>query len=96
MELREFMDLADRLIDQLAPRLDPQQVGYIREDARGGDWDEALDLLVATLDKRRSPITPAERDTLRQLVERCGWSTERLDNLNVVPEADGGTTVDQP
>jgi hypothetical protein len=51
--------------------------------ARGGEWDELLDLLVAALQQTVSGVTAGERDKLRQVLEGWGLPTDQLDELVV-------------
>jgi hypothetical protein len=83
MELSEFIHLVDDVVTRLGPRLDPEQAQLIREHCEAGDWDEAVDLLVATLVKRQNPVTPAERADLVRILEDLNEPTSRLDGVNV-------------
>src|SRR2546430_5888333 len=44
-----------------------QQASFIRNDAYVGEWDEAIDNLIATLVKRNVPITVIEKQDLLAL-----------------------------
>jgi hypothetical protein len=79
----EFIHLVDDIIGRLGPRLDPEQALMIRGHSEAGDWDEAVDLLVATLVKRQNPITLAERADLVRILEDLNEPTSRLDEVNV-------------
>jgi hypothetical protein len=83
MDLHEFMQRADDLINLLGPRIDGKQAGFIRENARAGDWDEAIDNLIATLRNRNVPINLAEKAQLRGLVEFMNWPDSALHGLTV-------------
>jgi|GEM_PF-2673578 len=83
MELVEFIHLVDDLVDRLGPRLDPEQAELVRSHAAGGDWDEAVDLLVATLVVRHNPVTAAERAELARLLHHLGEPAARLDGLTI-------------
>jgi hypothetical protein len=90
MNLDEFMQRADGLIDRLEPRLDPQQASFIRNDAYVGEWGEAFDNLIATLVKRDVPITAVEKQELLALTSFMKWPDSKLDAVNVTsapPEA---------
>jgi hypothetical protein len=92
----EFMQRADDLIDRLAPRLDPQQASFIRNDAYVGEWDEAIDNLIATLVKRDVPITAAEKQDLLALTSFMKWPDSKLDGLNVASPPPGATPDHAP
>jgi hypothetical protein len=51
--------------------------------ARGGEWDELLDLLLAALRQTVSAVTVDERDQLRQVLEGWGLPTGQLNELVV-------------
>jgi hypothetical protein len=51
--------------------------------ARGGEWDELLDLLVAALRQTVSAVTVDERDQLRQVLQGWGLPTAQLNELVV-------------
>lgn len=83
MDLREFMQRADDLIDQLEPRIDPKQAGLVRDVAHGGDWDEAVDNLIATLRNHQVSISATERAELEALVAFMKWPDSCLAGLSV-------------
>ena len=85
MELTEFIHLVDDIIGRLGPRLDPEQAEVIRGHSEVGDWDEAVDLLVATLVKDQNPITPVERADLVRILEDLNEPIARLDGVNMTP-----------
>jgi hypothetical protein len=99
MDLREFMQTARDLIARLAPHLDQQQAEFIRQDAHAGEWDLAIDNLLATLKKHQVPITPADKADLHSLLSYMTWPDTRLDGLTIIdpsqaPPAD--TPADHP
>jgi hypothetical protein len=83
MDLHEFMHRADSLIERLGPRIDARQAGFIRDNAHGGDWDEAIDNLIATLTKNQVPITTAEHAELFALLAFMKRPDSPLDGLAV-------------
>ncbi|WP_194814426.1 hypothetical protein [Nocardia sp. XZ_19_385] len=56
------------LLEQLSDRLPPEAVAQYRTFSDVGEWGELVDGLCASLVKRRIPITPAERDSLAELM----------------------------
>jgi hypothetical protein len=87
MELIEFMNAADALIERLAPRIDPQQAKLMRRTAYAGEWGETIDELIATLLARRTPVTPDERDELLRLLAYMKEPADRIDGLVVSGES---------
>ncbi|MGH3728492.1 MAG: hypothetical protein ACRDTU_07035 [Micromonosporaceae bacterium] len=68
-------DLPDRYADRLsAPELEP-----MREFVSVGEWDEALDLLVAILRHFRTRVTDEERDELHRLGGAMGLAVHLPD-----------------
>ena len=55
----------------------------MRSMADGGEWQEPVDLLIASLTLTQAPITTDERDELRSLAEAMDLSTGPLAGLNV-------------
>src|SRR3954468_6721863 len=103
MDFAEFTQRADDLINRLAPRIDQQEAGLIRSDAYGGDWDEAIDNLIAALAHDHVLITPSERTDLLDLFEYMKWSDTKLDRLTITEPPDtpptpehAPTNPDQP
>jgi hypothetical protein len=96
MNRDEFMRRADELIDRLTPRLDPQQSSFIRNDAYVGEWDEAIDNLIATLVKHNVPITVTEKQDLLALTSFMRWPDSRLDGVNVAFPPPGATPDHAP
>jgi hypothetical protein len=95
MDLKEFKATARRLLDQLADRLPPDRLAQYRTFADVGEWVELVDALAASLVKRKTPLTPAERDDVAALLNyfdlpRDGYRfingrDEVFASLNVVP-----------
>jgi len=85
MELDEFIELVDTTTERLRPRLDPLQAEIVAQHSSAGAWDEAVDVLVATVLRHRVPVTPAERDDLRRLLADLGLPVARLDGLHIHP-----------
>jgi hypothetical protein len=51
--------------------------------ASGGEWQELLDLLMASLSSSQARVTVRERDELRSLLEAMHMPTGQLSTLNV-------------
>jgi hypothetical protein len=71
------------LPEVFADRLPERTFRALRSMARGGEWDELLDLLVAALRQTVSAVTVDERDQLRQVLEGWGLPTAQLNELVV-------------
>lgn len=83
MGVREFMDLADAVIDRLAPEIAEGRARSIRRSAGAGSWGVAISELVAVLAHEHTPVTPEDREALLRLLERLGEPVEDIDQLNV-------------
>lgn len=79
----ELIRRAADLPDQYADRIPVPQLDGLRSLARGGQWGELVDALLAGLVKRHQVVTAAERDELRALVDATGAGGEWLDQLTV-------------
>ena len=55
----------------------------MRSMAGGGEWQELVDLLIASLALTQAPVTADERDELRSLAEAMDLPTGPLAGLNV-------------
>lgn len=66
-----------------ADRISEGALKGLRSMARGGEWDELLDLLIAALRRNKAPVTVEERDQLRQVLEGWGLATGQLNELVV-------------
>jgi hypothetical protein len=51
--------------------------------ARGGEWDELLDLLATALLETRARVTADERNLLRDAFSGWGMAADGLDHLDV-------------
>lgn len=71
------------LPEVFADRLPESTLRALRSMARGGEWDELLDLLLAALRQTVSAVTVDERDQLRQVLEGWGLPTGQLNELVV-------------
>jgi hypothetical protein len=93
MDMTTFIRTADELIDRLAPRIDHRQAGFVRGDARAGEWGEALDNLIACLIREHIPIAPDDEADLRALLAYMRQPASRLDGITVA--ASMAVSVDQ-
>ena len=55
--------------------------------ASGGEWQELVDLLMASLNSSQAKVTSGERDELRSLLEAMDMPTGQLNTLNVESES---------
>jgi hypothetical protein len=79
-------DLAARtalLPELFADRLPQSALDGIRSMARGGEWDELLDLLLAALTQTGAVVTADERDQLRAVLTGWALPTGEIDKLAV-------------
>ena len=83
MELTDYVKTMKHLPERYADRLPAQDLDGLRSMARGGEWDELLDLLIATLSGTQAPVTVVERDELAALLHEADMPTDRLDALNI-------------
>ncbi|MEV0034221.1 hypothetical protein [Nocardia sp. NPDC050793] len=56
------------LLERLADRLPPETLAQYRTYSDVGEWGELVDGLCASLVKRQISVTPAERDSLAELM----------------------------
>jgi hypothetical protein len=72
---------------QYAGRLGQDGLGDLRDAARAGEWAEALEILIAGLDKTRTPITVTEYGDLSELAAAIGGlDALRIADLNIASE----------
>jgi hypothetical protein len=79
----EVIEHTEALPNRYANRVRPQDLDGMRSMAEGGEWQELVDLLVASLTVTQAPVTPGERDELRSLLEAMDMPTEPLAGLNL-------------
>lgn len=79
----EVIEHTEALPDHYADRVRPEDLGGMRSMADGGEWQELVDLLIASLTLTQAPITTDERDELRSLAEAMDLPTGPLAGLNV-------------
>ncbi|MGH8881186.1 MAG: hypothetical protein ACRD0P_28190 [Stackebrandtia sp.] len=59
------------LAERYADRLDPVHARMVGELTAGGEWAEAVDVLVLALRTTHAQITPPERDELIAVMTTC-------------------------
>lgn len=79
----ELARLTAGLPERFADRLPAPDLEGLRSMARGGEWDELLDLLVQALQQTRAPVSGEERDQLRAALAGWGMPADILASLNV-------------
>lgn len=83
MDDAEIDDLIERIVELFLPRVPPRYVDGFESMMDAGEYALAVDDLVATLVVENVPVTPAERDDLRRLLEATNEPTDRLDRLTL-------------
>ena len=79
----EVIERLDALPDLYADRVRPVDLAAMRSLAGGGEWDELIDVLVASLNLTQAAVTSGERDELRSLLAAMDMPVEPLTGLNV-------------
>src|ERR1700735_82675 len=80
----EVIEHTEALPDHYADRVRPQDLDGMRSMADGGEWQELLDLLIASLNLTRAPVTADERNELRSLAEAMELPADQLAELHVL------------
>ena len=62
----------------------PQDLDGMRSMADGGEWQELMDLLIASLNVTRAPVTADERNELRSLAQAMDLPADQLAELHVL------------
>ena len=83
MNEAEVIERAETLPGRYADRVRPQDLEGMRSMADGGEWQELVDLLIASLAMTQAAVTSGERDELRTLAEAMDLPTDQLAGLNV-------------
>jgi hypothetical protein len=83
MNENEIAKLASSLPQKFADRLPPRTLEIIELMEAGGEYGELTIELSASLAAHHTPVTAAERDELRGLLEAMGMPTEPIGGLNV-------------
>ena len=78
MNESEVIEHTEALPDHYASRVRPEDLDGMRSMADGGEWQELVDLLIASLTLTQAPVTADERDELRSLAEAMDLPTGPL------------------
>lgn len=84
MDYPEFSDLTYATVNNFLDRVPAKYRKGFEYLLIGGEERLAVNDLAATLVQDQVPVTPAERDDVRRLLEFLKEPTDRLDHLNVV------------
>jgi hypothetical protein len=80
----DVIQRVEALPDRYANRVRPQDLDGMRSMADGGEWQELVDLLIASLRLTRAPVTADERNELRSLAEAVDLPADQLADLYVL------------
>ena len=83
MNESEVIARTQALPELYADRVPPVDLDGLRSMASAGEWQELVDLLVASLSSSHAKVTVAERYELRSLLEAMDMPTSQLRTLNV-------------
>ena len=83
MDLHEITRRASSLPQQFADRVPPQTRESIELMNEGGEYGELTIELAASLAAHQVPVTAAERDELRALLEAMDMPVDPIAKLNV-------------
>ncbi len=84
MNEADIIQRVEALPDRYANRVRPQDLDGMRSMADGGEWQELVDLLIASLSSTRAPVTADERNELRSLAEAMNLPADQLAELHVL------------
>jgi hypothetical protein len=79
----EIIEKAEALPDRYADRLTESALWSIKRMRGGGEYGELTIELAASLAAHHAPVTAAERDELRALLEAMDMPTDPIAKLNV-------------
>jgi hypothetical protein len=80
----DVIQRVEALPDRYADRVRPQDLDGMRSMADGGEWQELMDLLIASLNVTRAPVTAEERNELRSLAQAMDLPADQLAELHVL------------
>ena len=83
MNEAEVIERAQALPELYADRVPPVDLDGLRSMASAGEWQELVDLLIASLTHTQATVTVGERDELRSLIEAMYMPSGLLATLNV-------------
>lgn len=79
----EIIERAEALPDRFADRVSESTLWSIKRMRGGGEYGELTIELAASLAAQQAPVTAAERDELRALLEAMRMPTDPIGELNV-------------
>ena len=79
----EIIERAETLPDRYADRVTERTLWSIKRMRGGGEYGEMTIELAASLAAHKTPVTAAERDELRALLEAMSMPTDPIEQLNV-------------
>ena len=79
----EIIERAEALPDRFADRVSESTLWSIKRMRGGGEYGELTIELAASLAAQHAPVTAAERDELRALLEAMRMPTDPIGKLNV-------------
>jgi hypothetical protein len=79
----EVIEHTEALPDRYANRVRPEDLDGMRSMAEGGEWQELVDILIASLALTQASVTQDERDELNSLLEAMDMPTNALAGLNI-------------
>jgi hypothetical protein len=79
----EIIERAEALPDRFADRVSESTLWSIKRMRGGGEYGELTIELAASLAAQHAPVTAAERDELRALLEAMRMPTDPIAKLNV-------------
>jgi hypothetical protein len=79
----EIIERAEALPDRFADRVSESTLWSIKRMRGGGEYGELTIELAASLAAQHAPVTAAERDELRALLEATSMPTDPIAKLNV-------------
>jgi hypothetical protein len=83
MNESQVIERAEALPELYASRVRREDLDGMRSMAGAGEWQELVDLLLASLGLTRAPVTAAERDELLALLEAMDMPIDPIAELNV-------------
>jgi hypothetical protein len=79
----EIIERAETLPDRFADRVTESTLWSIKRMRGGGEYGELTIELASALAAHHTPVTPEERDELRELLEATRMPTDPIEQLNV-------------
>jgi hypothetical protein len=79
----QVIERAEALPELYASRVRPEDLDGMRSMVGAGEWQELVDLLLASLGLTRAPVSAEERDELLALLQAMDMPTDPIAELNV-------------